>query len=96
MAAAMRFLRSLRYRVFLLSLAVGSLSLVFWVFDYCVLFRPSWTPSGGDRFFGFDAWYHYLSGHGLLLVALSVLGLWLACLMWLLPGRLQIVETCDA
>jgi hypothetical protein len=85
----MRSLRKLRYRVFLLSLAVGSLSLGIWVFDYCVLFGPSWSASGVDRLFGFDAWYHYLSERGLLFIAASVLGLWLAALMWLLPGRLS-------
>jgi hypothetical protein len=82
-------LKKLRYRIFLMSLAVGSLSLGFWVFDYCVLFLPSWQPDAADRFFGFDAWFYYMSGHGLLLVSGSVLGLWLACLMWLLPGRLS-------
>ena len=89
----MHALRKLPYRVFLLSLAVGNLSLSFWVFDYSVLFRPSWTPSGMDRLVGFDAWYYYLSGHGFLFVAISVLGLWLACLMWLLPGRLSDCRT---
>ena len=78
----------LRYRVFLFGLIAGGLSLAFWVFDYCVIFRPSWTATGVDRMVGFDAWFYYLSGHGLVFVALSVVGLWLACLMWLLPGSL--------
>jgi len=77
----MRLLKTLRYLVFLLSLTVGSLSLAFVFFDYCVLFRPSWTPTAADRLFGFDAWFDYLSGHGWLFVASSIFGLWLACLM---------------
>ena len=85
----MRSLKQLRYRVFLIGLALGGASLGIWVFDYCALFRPSWSPSGADRIIAFDAWYYYLSGHGLFLVASSFFGLWLACLMWLLPGRLS-------
>ena len=83
----MRTLRKLRYRVFLWSLAVGSFSLGAWTFDYYVLFLPTWTPSLEDRLFG--SWFGYLSGHGLLFVASSIFGLWLAFLMWLLPGRLS-------
>jgi hypothetical protein len=85
----MRSLKKLRYRVFLLGLAVGSLSLGLWVFDYFVLFLPSWTPTAADRLFGFPSWFDYLSGHGLFLVAASTIGLSLACLMWLLPGRIS-------
>jgi hypothetical protein len=86
----MRSLKMIRYQVFLLSLAAGNLSLGLWVFDYCVLFLPSWTPDAADRLFGFGPWFNYLSsGAGLLLVATSIVGLWLACLMWLLPGRLS-------
>ena len=84
----MRLAKFIRYRVFLVSLALGSLCLGLWVFEYVVLFAPSWTPDAADRLFGFDAWFNYLSGHGLFLVAGSVFGLWLAALMWLLPGSL--------
>jgi hypothetical protein len=85
----MHTLKKLRYRVFLASLAIGSLSLGLCVFDYCVFFLPAWTPDAADRLFGFTSWFNYLSGHGLLFVASSIFGLWLACLMWLLPGRLS-------
>ena len=86
----MRMLKKLRYQVFLLSLGVGCVSLVVWVSDYCVFFRPSWKADTADRILGFGPWIDYLgSGRGLSLVGLSVLGLWLACLMWLLPGKLS-------
>jgi len=86
----MRLLKKLRYRVFLLSLAVGSMSLGLWVFDYCVVFRPSWSPSGADHLLGFGSWFNYLGTfRGLVLVAMSIFGLWAASLMWLIPGRLS-------
>ena len=79
----------IRYRVFLISLAIGGVCLAISVFDYYVLFKPFWRPNAADRLIGFDAWYYYLrTGSGLLLVAGSVMGLWLATLIWLLPGRL--------
>src|SRR3989442_13408487 len=82
---SMDTLKKLRYWVFTVSRAAGSSSLVLWLLDYLLRFRPSWMAGTADRLFGFGAFFHYLgNSYALFLVTCSVLGLWLACLMWLL------------
>jgi len=86
----MHMLKELRYCVFIVSRAVGGTSVVLWLLDYFLRFRPAWVAGTADQLFGFGPFFNYLSdSYALLLVTCSVLGLWLACLMWLLPGKLS-------
>jgi hypothetical protein len=86
----MQTVKKVRYWVFVVGCAAGSTAFVIWLVDYFVRFRPEWVAGTADRLFGLGPFYCYLGGScAFFLVSCSVIGLWLALLMVLLPGKLS-------
>src|SRR6266478_3654397 len=86
---------SLRYWLLLLSWNLGWIAAGLLVFDYFVSFQPNWRASSADRLLGFSPWCNYLStGHGLLLMMCSVLGLLVGALIWVLPDHYRRHDCC--
>ena len=85
--------KRIRYGIFVFGLTLGTVSLAVGLTDYVFFFLPAWRPADVDRLLGFGPWISYLATtFGLTFHGFVVAGVWLAGLMFLLPGRLKATD----